>query len=84
LGNFVGAISVRMYAAVNANLKDFHTRLAATYDLFLAYLLLSRIEGDASRSRALIALALSVRGARPADAAAPPPAADSSHCPCQR
>lgn len=66
LSNFVAAIFLRMYSAVNDNLKSFHTRLAATHELFISYLLLSRIEKDPKREDALVTLALAIRGTKEA------------------
>ena len=66
LSNFIAVIFLRMYSAVNDNLKSFHTQLAATYELFISYLLLSRIEKDPKREDALATLALAIRGTKEA------------------
>ncbi len=61
LTSYIGKVFLDIYAGVNGNLQKFHDRLASTYELFVAYLLLSRIDDVAVRHDTLSKLALSIR-----------------------
>ena len=58
-------IPPKMLASISDTLKAFYSRLADTYDLFMAYLLLSRIDDDDKRTAALTTLALEIRSTPP-------------------
>ncbi|MEA2603804.1 MAG: hypothetical protein QOF89_4796 [Acidobacteriota bacterium] len=60
LANFIAAIYLHMNAAATTNLATFHSKLVETQKLFMANLLVSRIDPDEMRWETLSQLALRI------------------------
>ena len=60
--NYIAAVYLRMNSAITASLTTFHTTLASTHQLFLANLLISRIEEPKQRGDALALMSLAIAG----------------------
>jgi hypothetical protein len=58
--NYIAAVYLRMNSAITGSLTTFHLSLAATHQLFLANLLVSRIAEPEARWKALAQLSLAI------------------------
>lgn len=58
--NYVAVIYLKMHSSITGSMTSFHSALASTYKLFLANLLVSRIDDSDERWKALAKLSLAV------------------------
>jgi hypothetical protein len=70
--NYIAAVYLRMNSATTTSLTTFHTTLAATHQLFLANLLVARIEDPKQRWDALVQVSLAIAGKTPTARASAP------------
>ena len=62
LTNYVATVFLKMHSNVTASLTDFHAKLVHTHELFLANLLVSRIQDVEMREEAFAKLSIAIVG----------------------